>query len=69
MLCLATIFHFCILYSETMKGGIFLPSTGYIQVNAYTANARIPLKDVAITVTASEITFLRSETEDAEETP
>ena len=41
-----------------MKGGIFLPSTGYIQVSAYTANARIPLKDVAITVTASDGTAI-----------
>lgn len=34
-----------------MKGGIFLSATGYIQVNAYTSNARIPLKDVAVAVT------------------
>ena len=47
-----------------MKGGIFLPSTGYIQVNAYTANARIPLKDVAITVTASDGTAISMRTTD-----
>lgn len=41
-----------------MKGGIVLPSTGYIQVNAYTSNARIPLKDVAVTVTASDGTAI-----------
>lgn len=28
-----------------------MASTGYIQVSAYTSNARIPLKDVAISVT------------------
>ena len=40
------------------KGGIFLPATGYIQVNAYTSNARIPLQDVAVTVTAADGTAL-----------
>jgi hypothetical protein len=34
-----------------LKGGIFLPSTGYIQVHAYTSNARIPLQNVAVMVT------------------
>ena len=34
-----------------MKGGIFLSATGYIQVHAYTSNAQIPLKDVAVAVT------------------
>lgn len=34
-----------------MKGGIYLPSTGYIQVHAYTSNARIPLQNVAVMVT------------------
>ena len=28
-----------------------MSSTGYIQVRAYTSNARLPLKDVAVTVT------------------
>lgn len=41
-----------------MKGVIVLPSTGYIQVNAYTSRARIPLKDVAITVTAQDGTAI-----------
>lgn len=41
-----------------MKGGIALPATGYIQVSAYTSNARIPLKDVAITVTATDGTAI-----------
>ena len=36
-----------------MKGGITLSSNGYLQVRAYTSNAEIPLKDVAITVTDS----------------
>lgn len=34
-----------------MKGGIAISTVGYIQVHAYTSNARIPLQDVAITVT------------------
>lgn len=41
-----------------MKGGVILPSTGYIQVNAYASNARIPLKDVAITVTTTDGTAI-----------
>lgn len=35
-----------------------MTSTGYLQVNAYTSNALIPLKDVAITVTASDGTAI-----------
>lgn len=35
-----------------------MASTGYIQVNAYTSNARIPLKDVAITVTSPDGTVI-----------
>jgi hypothetical protein len=34
-----------------LKGGIHLASTGYIQVYAYTSNARIPLQNVAVMVT------------------
>ena len=41
-----------------MKGVIVLPSTGYIQVRAYTSTAQFPLKDVAITVTAVDGTAL-----------
>ena len=41
-----------------MKGGIPLPATGYIQVNAFTSKARIPLKDVAVTVTATDGTAI-----------
>ena len=37
---------------------IDLPSTGYIQVRAYTSYAQIPLKDVAISVTASDGTAI-----------
>jgi len=47
-----------------MKGGIFLPSTGYIQVNAYTANARIPLQNVAVTVTTTDGTAIAMRTTD-----
>lgn len=43
---------------ETMKGGITLPDTGYIQVSAFTSKARIPLKDVAVTVTATDGTAI-----------
>lgn len=35
-----------------------MPSTGYIQVHAYTSFARLPLEDVAITVTASDGTAI-----------
>ena len=35
-----------------------MPATGYIQVRAYTSYAQIPLKDVAITVTASDGTAI-----------
>ena len=41
-----------------MKGGIVLAATGYIQVYAYTGKARIPLKDVAVTVTATDGTAI-----------
>ena len=34
-----------------LKGGVFLPATGYIQVHAYTSYAQIPLKDVAVSIT------------------
>ena len=33
------------------EGGIALSAIGYIQVHAYTSNARIPLQGVAITIT------------------
>ena len=36
---------------RTRKGGIALSAIGYIQMHAYTGNARIPLEGVAITVT------------------
>ena len=35
-----------------------MASTGYIQVHAYTGNARLPLEDVAITVTAEDGTAI-----------
>lgn len=35
-----------------------MPSTGYIQVRAYTSTAQFPLKDVAITVTAADGTAI-----------
>lgn len=41
-----------------MKGVDCLPSTGYIQVRAYTSTAQFPLKDVAITITSSDGTAI-----------
>ena len=35
-----------------------MSATGYIQVYAYTSKARIPLKDVAVTVTAADGTAI-----------
>ena len=35
-----------------------MQETGYIQVSAYTSNARFPLKDVAVSVTASDGTAI-----------
>lgn len=35
-----------------------MPSTGYIQVRAYTSVAQYPIKDVAITVTATDGTAI-----------
>ncbi len=43
---------------ENVKGVMRLPATGYIQVRAYTSTAQFPLKDVAITVTASDGTAI-----------
>ena len=41
-----------------MKGAIFLPEKGYIDVLAYVSNAQIPLENVAITVTATDGTAI-----------
>lgn len=35
-----------------------MPATGYIQVSAFTSKAKIPLKDVAISVTATDGTAI-----------
>ena len=35
-----------------------MPSIGYIQVRAYTSYARLPLKDVAVTVTSPDGTAI-----------
>lgn len=35
-----------------------MPATGYIQLRAYTSTAQLPLKDVAITVTATDGTAI-----------
>lgn len=47
-----------ISYFETLKGGITLPAIGYIQVHAYTSNAQIPLKDVAVMITQPDGTAI-----------
>lgn len=49
---------FAYIIHENHKGGIPLSSTGYIRVNAFTSRARIPLQDVAITVTATDGTAI-----------
>ena len=41
-----------------MKGGIPLPEKGYIDVLAFASSGRIPLEDVAITVTADDGTAI-----------
>ena len=46
------------ILTKRLKGVIVLPDTGYIQVYAYTSRARIPLKDVAVTVTALDGTAI-----------
>ena len=35
-------------------GGIVLSASGYIQVHAYTSNARIPLQGTAVTITGTD---------------
>lgn len=37
---------------------IVLPDIGYIEVNAYTSQAQIPLKDVAVAITAEDGTAI-----------
>ena len=41
-----------------LKGAIFLPEKGYIDVLAFVSNAQIPLENVAITVTAEDGTAI-----------
>ena len=41
-----------------MKGVIELASTGYITVHAYSSFAQLPVKDVAISITASDGTAI-----------
>ena len=43
---------------KDMEGGNILSAIGYIRINAYTSSARIPLENVAITVTATDGTAL-----------
>ena len=48
----------CIYCFDKPKGGLTLSATGYLQVHAYSSFAQIPLKDVSITVTASDGTAI-----------
>ncbi len=41
-----------------MKGVIYLPATGYLQVRAYASYAQIPLQDVTVTVSANDGTVI-----------
>ena len=43
---------------DKLKGGIPLNATGYLQVHAYSSFAQLPLKDVAISVTAPDGTAI-----------
>ena len=43
---------------HNLKGGIILSAEGYVQVHAYSSNAQLPLKDVAVTVTAADGTVI-----------
>ena len=45
-------YHLPVAYHspETSKGGIHLSATGYVEVYAYTSNARIPLENVAVMI-------------------
>lgn len=47
-----------LFYAHLYKGGIILSAAGYIQVHAFSSYAQLPLKDVAITVTASDGTVI-----------
>lgn len=43
---------------ENAKGVMPLSATGYIQVHAFASNARLPLENVAITITAADGTAI-----------
>lgn len=45
-------------HNQKLKGVIHLNATGYITVNAYTSYALLPLKDVAVSVTAPDGTAI-----------
>lgn len=47
-----------LFHTHPSKGGIFLSASGYIQVHAYSSYAQLPLKDVAVTVTAQDGTVI-----------
>ena len=41
-----------------MKGVIYLPATGYLQVRVYASYAQIPLQDATVTVSAGDGTVI-----------
>ena len=53
--CYIVTFHLLGAYNDRdRKGGILLEDIGYIQVNAFTSIARIPLENVAVSVTTQD---------------
>lgn len=48
---MCTLFSLLAYHKPKGKERDFLSAQGQIQVNAYTSNARIPLRDVAVTIT------------------
>ena len=53
-----TIFDLDAYTVRSKKGVILLSAIGYIQVHAYTSAARLPLEDVAVTITAEDGTAI-----------
>lgn len=46
------------IITEYGKEGMNMPTIGYLQARAYTSNAQIPLRDVAVVVTAPDQTAI-----------
>lgn len=52
------IYFLCGHSPQNQKGGVLLSATGYIQIRAFTGDAQIPLKNVAIAITAPDRTLI-----------